>query len=100
MPYIVGADFEGIFLQTFGGTRPVQYKLINDLVDGKLVKITEEHRFNSSKYNVAIASMDYWENLAAKTIQKNWFISRYNPSYTICKKILNQQFDEYIENAS
>lgn len=97
-PYIVGADFEGIFLQTFGGTRPVQYKLINDLVDGKLVKITEEHRFNSSKYNVAIASMDYWENLAAKTIQKNWFISRYNPNYTICKKILNQQFDEYIEN--
>ncbi len=95
-PYIASADFEGMFILTTGGTRPEQYQLINDLVDGKLVKIKEEHRFNSGNPNVIIASMDYWENHFAKIIQKNFKIARYNPKYTICKNILNKQFDEYI----
>ena len=94
-PYIASADFEGMFIQTFGGATPEQYQLINDLVDRKLIKIKEEHRFNSNKHNVIIANMDYWENSSAKIIQKNWDICRYNPKYTICKKILNEQFDEY-----
>ena len=94
-PHIASADFEGMFIQTYGGATPPQYKLINDLVDGKIVKIKEEHRFNSSKWNVIIASMDYWENRFAKIIQRNWDICRYNLKYTICKKILNEQYDEY-----
>lgn len=93
--YIASADFEGSFIQTFGGATPPQYQLINDLVDGKVVKIKEEHRFNSRVHNVIIANMDYWENKFSRIIQKNWFISRYNPGYTICKKILNEQYDEY-----
>ena len=97
-PYIASACFEGSFIHTYGGTTPPQYQLINDLVDGKVVKIKEEHRFNSSKYNVIIANMDYWENKFARVIQKNWFISRYNPNYTICKKVLNEQYDEYAHN--
>ena len=94
-PYIASADFEGMFIQTFGGATPLQYQLINDLVDGKVVKIKEEHRFNSRNHNVIIANMDYWENKFSRIIQKNWFISRYNPRYTICKKVLNEQYDEY-----
>ena len=73
-----------MFIWTTGGTRPEQYQLINDLVDGKLVEVKEEHRFNSGKFNCIIASMDYWENHFAKVIQKNFLISRYN-RYTICK---------------
>jgi hypothetical protein len=95
-PYIASADFEGMFIHTTGGTNPSQYQLINDLVDGKFVKVKEEHRFNSSKHNVIIANMDYWENKFAKVIQKNFIIARYNPKYIICKNILNRQFDEYI----
>ncbi len=96
-PYIASGDFVDLvpFISTCGGTRPAQYQLINDLVDGKLVKLTDEHRFNSSNHNVIIANMDYWESRFAKIIQKNWDICRYNPNYTICKKILNEQFDEY-----
>jgi len=94
-PHIASACFEGTFIQTFGGATPPQYQLINDLVDGKVVKIEEEHRFNSSKCNVIIANMDYWEKKFAKIIQRNWDICRYNPNYTICKKILNEQYDEY-----
>ena len=101
-PYIVSGDFVDLvpFIATYGGTRPAQYQLINDLVDGKMVKVKEEHRFNSSEYNVIIANMDYWENRSAKIIQKNWGICRYNPNYTICKKILNEQFDEYNEGVN
>ena len=99
-PYIAGADFEGMFIWITGGARPIQYQLINDLVDGKLVKIEEEHRFNSSKHNVILANMDYWEHHFAKIIQKNWLICRYNPRYSICKKILNQQFDEYLRDCN
>lgn len=99
-PYVAGADFEAAFIHTTGGTKPLQYQLINDLVDGKLVKIKEEHRFCSNRYNVVIANMDYWEDKFAKIIQKNWFISRYNPCFTICKKILNEQYDEYQKNSS
>ena len=96
-PYLASADLEAMFILTTGGTSPAQYQLINDLVDGKLVKIGEEHRFNSSKHNVIIANMDYWENHFARLIQKNWNICRYNPKYTVCKKILNDQFDEYLK---
>ena len=73
---------------------------INDLVDGKLVKVNEEHRFNSSNHNVIIANMDYWEHHFAKIIQKNWRICRYNPRYSVCKKILNEQFDDYLRDCN
>ena len=100
-PYIASGQFgDNMFIWTTGGTRPEQYKLINDLVDGKLVEIEEEHRFNSGKFRGILASMDYWENHFAKVIQKNWQICRYNPKYLVCKKILNQQFDEYIQGCS
>ena len=63
-------------------------------------KVKEEHRFNSGKFNCIIASMDYWENHFAKVIQKNFLISRYNPRYTICKNVLNRQFDEFLNNCN
>ena len=42
--------------------------------------------------------MDYWEKLAARKIQKNFIIARYNLNYNLCKKIVNRQYDEYINN--
>lgn len=113
-PHMVAANFEGMFLWTVGGTTPLQYQLINNLVDGKLVKIQEEHRINSGNHNLIVANMDYWENCyariiqknlriwseknrSAKIIQRNWKMCRYNPKYTICKKILNEQFDAYLK---
>ena len=94
-PYLADAQFDGSFIWTGGGTTPIQYELINDLVDRKIIKLKEEHRFNSNKFNCIVATMDYWENCAAKIIQKNWNICRYNPNYTVCKNILNKQYDEY-----
>jgi len=95
---IAGADFEGSFISIYGRINQDQLKLIDDLVDGKIIKVKSEHRFNSSDYNVIIANMNYWEKLAARKIQKNFIIARYNPSYNLCKKIINRQYDEYINN--
>ena len=33
-----------------------------------------------------IASMDYWEDRAARIIQRQFIKCRYTPTYTICKK--------------
>ena len=44
--------------------------------------------------------MDYWENKFARTIQKQWDFCRYSPRYTICKKILNEQYEEYTANVN
>jgi hypothetical protein len=87
---------EGSFIWTGGGKHPIQYQLINDLVDGKLVKIKKEHRFISSNSNVILANMDYWENLAAKKIQKNWNNYRFNPKNRICSKILIKKLNNYL----
>lgn len=100
-PYLAGAQFGGnMFIWTTGGTRPEQYRLINNLVDGKLVELKEEYRFNSGKFRGILASMDYWENHFAKVIQKNYLIARYNPKYTICKNVLNRQYDEYFRDCN
>ena len=100
-PYITSGQFgDSMFIWTTGGTRPEQYQLINDLVDGKLVEIKEEHKFNSGKFPGIIASMDYWDNHFAKVIQKNFLIARYNPKYTICNNVLNRQFDEFLNNCN
>lgn len=97
-PDIMGANFDGMFIWTVGGTTPVQYELIHDLLNGKLIKLQEDHQFNSDKHNCVVANMDYWENHFARIIQRNWIICRYNPRYAICKKILNEQYNEYISS--
>ena len=97
-----GAFLDGEFLETSGGISPAQIKLIGDIVDNKLVKFHEDHRGYKIKSHdeKVIASMDYWEDSAARVIQKNFLICRYNPKYALCRKILNRQFDEYIDGIS
>ena len=100
--YGKGHHFEGSFIDTVGGINKHQIKLISDIVDNKLVKFHEDHRGvgvlnDDEKF---IASMDYWENSAARVIQKNFLICRYNPKYALCRKILNRQFDEYVGGIS
>ena len=86
-PYLQSACFEGTrgwtsapFISTSGGPSEEQYQLINDLVDGKVVKLVEHHRPTGWKKDCIIANMDYWEDHFAKKIQRQWI------KYTICKK--------------
>lgn len=94
-------DYDGTFMVTDGGMCQEQYQLINDLVSNttntKLFQIKEYHRPMVIREGSLIATMDYWEDKAARKIQKHWLTCRYNPEYAICKKIVNRQFDEYSE---
>ncbi len=94
-PYLAGADFEGSFILISGGVNRSQYQLINDLVNNKVIQIKDEHRFNSCKFNCIIANMDYWEEKAARIIQKFWRHCYYHPKHTVRINIINRQFDEY-----
>lgn len=95
----VGAIFGlNCFLETCGGMKNNQYDIIEDLVNGKTVKLTDAHRY-SRGFNSGdiIASMDVWEHKAANLIKRNWLIAFYDPRYRVRKNILNRQFDEYDE---
>lgn len=95
----VGAIFGlNCFLETCGGMKNNQYDIIEDLVNGKMVKLTDAHRY-SRGFNSGdiIASMDVWELKAANLIKRNWLIAFYDPRYRVRKNILNRQFDEYDE---
>jgi len=92
------ASLDGEFISTGGGINKDQIKLISDIVDNKLVKLEDKHRA-CKLYDddiKIIASMDYWEARAARIIQKQFLKCRYDPEFTLCKKIINRQFDEYL----
>ena len=94
------ASLDGEFLRTGGGINGAQIELISDIVNNKLVLLKEEHRackcYNSDCK--VIASMDYWEDRAARKIQKYFLRARYVPKYTLCQNVLNRQFNEYQEH--
>ena len=95
-----GASLNGEFLRTGGGINGAQIELISDIVNNKLVLLNEEHRACKC-YNgdcKVIASMDYWEDRAARIIQKYFLRARYVPKYTLCQNVLNRQFNEYQEH--
>jgi len=97
----MGANFgSNWFLETCGGMTNNQYDIIEDLVNGKTIKLTDAHRHSGGFNNGdIIATMDTWETRerAANIIKRNWLIAFYDPSYSIRKNILNRQFDEYAE---
>ncbi len=95
-----GGSLDGEFLQTGGGINKDQIDLIGDIIDNKLIKIETKHRVCKFRQGDIkfIASMDYWEDKAARVIQKQFIKCMYKPNYTICKNVLNRQFSEYLEN--
>ena len=75
--------------------------IYDDIVNNKKIKVESKHRVCKFRdYDrKEIASMDYWEDWAARIIQRQFIKCRYNPKYTICKKIVNRQFNEYLNGA-
>jgi len=73
-----GAYLDGEFLNTSAGISNEQIKLITNIVDNKLTLFKKEHRGYKIKDTdvKVIASMDYWEDKAARIIQKNYRKSR------------------------
>tara|TARA_B100001093_G_scaffold515387_1_gene591609 strand:+ start:212 stop:787 length:576 start_codon:yes stop_codon:yes gene_type:complete len=93
-----GGYLDGEFLKTGSGLNAEQLKLICDIVNNKKIKVGSKHRVCKFRDHdkKEIACMDYWEDKAARVIQRQFIKCRYDPKYTICKKIVNRQFDEYL----
>jgi hypothetical protein len=97
-----GGYLDGEFLKTGSGLNAIQIQLICDIVNNKKIKVESKHsvcKFSEIDKK-EIASMDYWEDKAARVIQRKFIKCRYDPKYTICKKIVNRQFDEYLNGTN
>ena len=62
-------------ISSYGGMKPEQYKMLNDLIDGKTIEVFEEHGINFNSNNkYLLMTFNKWEEKAARIIQKNWKI--------------------------
>lgn len=87
------------FMYSYGGMNHEQYKMINDLVDGRTLRIEDCHRFSYPNFiGYIVATMDTWEKKYAQVIQRAFIVCRYEPNYTLCKNVLNRQYDFYINS--
>ena len=80
------------FITTLGGMQLYQAKLLQEILKGSIVRILPEHRpIFIDKYEElkeqSVMLYDEEKIKAAKLIQRNWEICRYNPEYKICKTI-------------
>ena len=88
-------------LETIGGIKYKQANLIKDLVDGKTVKLLEEHNPCYYLYdsiinkNVVLYDEKRWN--AAIIIQNNWNIFRYNPKYQLCRRKIDEKINNIIK---
>jgi hypothetical protein len=78
------------------------FKFIIDLLDRKTIKINDEHNIDSHYKDVEVMVYDEQKWNAAKKIQNQWKLCRYNPKYKMCEKVqlrgLNDIVNEYNEN--
>ena len=86
------------FLQTGGGINEAQIKLICDIVNNKKIMVESKHRV--CKFRDNDRKGNCFNGLLGRPgcaiIQRQFLKCRYNPKYTICKKIVNRQFTEYL----
>ena len=97
----MGANIRGNcyeLLGTIGGVKYIQAKLLKDIVDGKIIKITEEHNpscnLTNSIINKNVMLYDEKKWNAAKIIQRNWNFYRFNPKYGLCRRIIDRKMDK------
>ena len=84
------------FTNTRFGLTNYQKKMIENLIDGKIVVITPNHFPTENKYiGKKIGTPETWrKKRAAETIERNWIICRYDPKYTMCETVLMNNINE------
>ena len=84
-----------LLFDTCGGMTKSQYKFIEELVNNKSATITEDiNPCNKKNIGKKVYIFDEKRWNAAKLIQKNWKIVRYDPKYKMCERVLNRNMDE------
>ncbi len=102
----MGASVGGYnsLLETVGGMKYCQVELLKDIIEGKKVKFKEAHRPNcllSSSLgtlsnpvlnkNIILYDEKKWN--AANTIKNCWEKSRYDPAYSMCRRIISEKLE-------
>ena len=95
----MGAGHQGLHLiDTQGGMRKYQYKLIEDIIHDKIVKIEPKHIPNNKKFIDKYVCNEKVYNSIVK-IQRAWRLCRYNPNFKMCETVqmnnLQDILDEY-----
>ena len=87
------------FINTRFGLTAYQKKLIDNIIDGKIVTITPNHFPSDSKYiGKKIATPETWrKKRAVEIIERNWIICRYEPKYKMCETVLMNNIQEIRE---
>jgi len=93
----MGAGHHGCHLiATEGGMKDIQYKLIEDIINNKIVKIEEKHRpcdpYFIDKY---VCNDKVYE--ATLKIQKAWSLCRYDPKYKMCETVQMRNLHDIVE---
>lgn len=84
------------FINVDRGITSHQKKLLEDLIDGKIVKITEKHLPSENKYiGKKVGTPNTWrKKRAVEIIERNWIICRYDPRYKMCESVLMNNIEE------
>lgn len=87
-------------MRSVGGMNTVQSDFLTTFLTGDKLKV---HYINDEALSMNAQSVylysDNW-NKAAMNIQKHWDICRYNPEYTICRKILLKEYTKIFVDKS
>jgi hypothetical protein len=82
----------GHLIATEGGMKDNQFKLIDNIINDKIVKIEEKHRpCDPSFINNYVANEKIYN--AVLKIQQAWRLCRYNPKYKMCETVQMNNYE-------
>ena len=94
----MGAGHHGCHLiATEGGMKDCQFKLIEDIISDKIVKIEEQHKPNTHSFIGKFVCNEKIYNAVLK-IQRAWRLCRYDPTYKMCETVQMNNLEHIIIN--
>jgi hypothetical protein len=87
----------GHLIDTIGGMKDIQFKLIDNIINDKIVKIEDTHRpCDPSFINKYVANEKIYN--AILKIQRAWRLCRYNPKYKMCETVQMNNLENIINS--
>jgi hypothetical protein len=83
-------------IETYGGMDAAQFKLIEDIIHDKIVKVNKEHRPNDIDFIDKYVCNEKIYNSIVK-IQRAWRLCRYDPKYKMCETVQMNNLHDIIK---
>ena len=99
MSGVVGGGNHFNLIETYSGVTRHQARLLLDISLGNIVKIDADHYMEHKKFiGKHVMLYDKKKIDAARIIQSQWDMCRYNPMYKIARKFVIEGYNEYIKS--